>query len=125
MTFEVLEIQSFRHMMLKKRSTDKISLAVQKKFFFGRVVEGSFLSKAVPKKGCFSYLITIRVILHKPDVSFLIIAIRYDDHPLFGPAVNKNKHSTARPKKGFFAQKSGDLFFSITCMFPGRKRTSI
>ena len=30
-------------MMLKKRSTDKISLAVQKKPFFGRVVEGSYL----------------------------------------------------------------------------------
>ena len=67
----------------KKRSTDKISLAVQKiNPCFGRVVEGSFLSKAGPKRGYFSYLITIRVILHKSDVSFPIIAIRYEDHPL-------------------------------------------
>ena len=92
--------------MLKKRSTDKISLAVQKKKpFFGRVVEGSYLPKAGPKKGCFLYLITIRVILHKSDVSFLIIAIRYENHPLFGPALDKNKPSTARPKKGFFWTK--------------------
>ena len=103
-------------MMLKKRSTDKITLAVQKNDpFFGRAVEGSFLSKAGPKRGCFSYLITISVILYKPDVSFFIIAIRYDNHPLFGPAVDKNESSTARPKKVFFAQKSGDPFFSIIC----------
>ena len=82
---------------------------------FGRAVEGSFLSKAGPKRGYFSYLITFRVILHKSDVSFLIIAIRYDNHPLFGPALDKNKPSTARPKQGFFfGQKSVDLFFSIT-----------
>ena len=59
--------------MLKKRSTDKTSLAVQKiNPCFGRVVEGSFLSKAGPKRGYFSYLITVRVILHTSDVSFLI-----------------------------------------------------
>ena len=93
-------------MMLKKRSTDKINLAVQKKDpFFGRAVECSFLSTAEPKRGCFSYLITISVILHKPDVSFFIIAIRYDNHPLFGPAVDKNKPSTAGPKKVFFCTK--------------------
>ena len=46
------------------------------------------------------------------DVCFLIIAIRYDEHPLFGPAFDKNKPSTARPKQGFFfGQKSVDLFF--------------
>ena len=90
----------------KKRSTDKITLAVQKKDpFFGRAVEGSFLSKAGPKRGCFSYLITISVILYKPDVSFFIIAIRYDNHPLFGPAVDKSKPSTARPKIFFFWTK--------------------
>ena len=86
------------------------------KNFFGRGVEGSCLSKAGPKRGCFSYLITISVILHKSDVSFVIIAIRYDDHPLFGPAVDKNKPSELRDQKSFFfAQKSGDLFFSIKC----------
>ena len=69
---------------------------------FGRAVEGSFLSKAGPKSGYSSYLITIRVILHTPDVSFLIIAIRYDDHPLFGPALDKNKPSTTRPDQCYF-----------------------
>ena len=54
----------------------------KKKPCFGRAVEGSFLSKAGPKRGYFSYLITVRVILHTSDVSFLIIVIRYDDHPL-------------------------------------------
>ena len=76
----------------------------QKKIF-GRAVEGSFLSKAGPKRGCFSYLITINVILRKSDLSFIIISIRYDDHSLFGPAVSKNKPSTARSKKSFFGKK--------------------
>ena len=99
-------------MMLKKRSTDKTSLAVQKiNPCFGRVVEGSFLSKAGPKSGCFLYLITSRIILHKSDVSFLIIAIRYDDHPLFGPALDENKPSIARPKQGFFLDKNQLTFF--------------
>ena len=88
----------------------------KKDTFFGRAVEGSFLSKAGPKRGCFSYLITISVILHKPDVSFFIIAIRYDNHPLFGPAVDKSKPSTARPKKVFFLDKTQlTFFFSIIC----------
>ena len=77
----------------------------KKKNVFGRAVEGSFLYKAGPKRGCFSYLITISAILHKPDVSFFIIAIKDDNHPLFGPAVDKNKPSTAQPKKFFFCTK--------------------
>ena len=67
---------NYVHMMLKKRSTDKISLAVQKiNPCFGRVVEGSFLSKAEPKRRCFSYSIKISVILLKSDFSFLIYVI--------------------------------------------------
>ena len=88
-------------------------MCAKKTHFFGRAVEGSFLSKAGPKRGCFSYLITISVILHKSNVSFLIIAIRCDDHPLFGPAVDKNQLQLHDQKRFFLAQKSGDLFFSI------------
>ena len=31
-----------------------------------------------------------------------VIFIRYDKHPLLGPALDKNKPSTTRPKKCFF-----------------------
>ena len=43
-------------MMLKKRSTD---FCPKKKPFFGRAVEGLFLSTAGPKRGWSSYLIVI------------------------------------------------------------------
>ena len=49
--------------------------------FFGRVVEGSFLSKAGPKKGCLQYLIAI---IRKETSGMWKIAalfIRYDKHP--------------------------------------------
>ena len=90
----------------KKGWTDKISKSSAKKnHWSGRVVECLFLSQAGPKRGCLSYLIEIRAIFHTSDVYFLIISIRYDKHPLFGPAFIKMKHSTTRPKQGFFGTK--------------------
>ena len=75
-------------------------------------MEGLFLSNAGPKRGCWSYLTEIRDIYHTSDVSFPIIAIRYDKHPLFGPALDRNNPSTTRRKTGFFfGLKSVDLFF--------------
>ena len=99
--------------MLKKRSTDKTSLGVPKqKPFFGRVVEGLFLSKAGPKRGCSSYLIAIMRKQTSDMCKLALIIVRYDKYPLFGPAFIKIKHSTTRPKKGFFlAQKSVHPFF--------------
>ena len=86
-------------MMLKKRSPD---FCAKKNPFFGRAVEGLFLSTAGPKRGWLSYLIAIM----KKETSGLyritLIAIRYEKHPLFDPALDRNKHSTARPKKGSF-----------------------
>ena len=84
-------------------------------------MEGLFLSDAGPKRGCLSYLSEIRAICHTSDVSFLIIAIRYDKHPLFGPALDKNKHSTTRRKPWFFSGlKSVDLFFQHHMMLKKR-----
>ena len=102
-------------MMLKKKVNWQNKFRCAKKFFFGRAVEGSFLFKAGPKRGCFSYLITHTwsVVLHKSDVSFLIIAIRYENHPLFGPALDKNQPSTARPKKFFLDKNQLTFFLSI------------
>ena len=79
----------------------------------GRVVEGLFLSNAGPKRGCLSYLTRIRVIHHKSDICFLIIAIRYDKHPLLGPALDKNEtfNYTTQTLDFFFAQQSVDFFF--------------
>ena len=88
--------------MLKKRSTDKTSKRGPKKIILRRVVEGLFLSHAGPKRGCWSYLSEIRDICHTSDVSFHIIAIRYDEYPLFGPALDKNNPSTTRRKSSFF-----------------------
>ena len=86
-------------MMLKKRSTD---FSPKKAPFFGRAVEGLLLPTAGPKRGWLSYLIAII----KKETSGLcritLIVIRYEKHPLFGPALDKNEPSTARPKKGSF-----------------------
>ena len=81
------------------------------------VVECLFLIKARPTKDCLPYLIAII----KKETSGLcritLIAIRYEKHPLFGPALDRNEHSTARPKKGsfFFAQLK--LFCQLTVFF--------
>ena len=67
------------------------------------------------KKGCLSYLPEIRASLHISNVCFLIIAIRYAEHPFFGLALDKNKPSTTRPKQEVFCTPklvlSVDLFF--------------
>ena len=76
---------------------------VQKKnHWSGRVVECLFLSTAGPKRGCSSNLIVI-IGKQTSDVwIFALISIRYDKHPLFGPAVDRNKPSTTRPDQCFF-----------------------
>ena len=100
-------------MMLKKRSTDKTIKKGPKKQILRRVVEGLFLSNAGPKRGCQSYLTEIRKIYHTSNVSFPIIAIRYDKHPLFGPALDKHNPSTTRRKSMFsFGLKSVDFFLT-------------
>ena len=90
------------YMMLKKGQLTKQLKEVQKKQGLRRVMEGLFWSDTGPKRGCLTHLTEIRAICHTSDVSFLIIAIRYDKHPLFGPALDKNKHSTTRRKTCFF-----------------------
>ena len=84
--------------MLKKVQLTKQLKEVQKKQGLRRVVEGLFLSTPDQKEG-FSYLTEIRAICHICDISFLIIAIRYDKHLLFGPALDRNNPSTTRRKK--------------------------
>ena len=75
-------------------------------------MEELFLSNAIPKRGCWSYLTEIRNIYHTSDVSFPVIAIKYDKHPLFGPACDENNPSTTRRKNCFFlGLKSVDHFF--------------
>jgi len=73
-------------MMLKKKVTVIFS---KKKTLFGRVVEGFYLSKAGPKRGCLSYLIASIPIFHTSDICFFIIDVRYDEDPFFGPALDK------------------------------------
>ena len=109
-------ISSISYMMLKKGQLTKQLKEVQKKpHCLGRVMEGLFLSHAGPKRGCLSYLTNIREICYTSDVYLLIITIRYDKHPLFGPALDKNKHSITRRKQWFFfGLKWVDLFLSIT-----------
>ena len=75
------------------------------------VVEALFLSHARPKRKCLSYLSIIREICHI-STFVLVIAIRYDKHPLFAPALYKNKHSTTRRKHYFFGLRAM-LFFWI------------
>ena len=85
--------------MLKKRSTD---FSAKKKQCLRRVVECLFLSKAGPKSGCLSYLIAIIKKETSGMQKIALISIRYDKHPLFGPALDKNKPSTTRRKHCFF-----------------------
>ena len=98
----------------KKRWTEKTTKSVQKNHWSGSVGEGLFLSKVGPKRRCLSYLIEIRAIFHISDFYFLIISIRYDRHPLFGPAFIKMKHSTTRPNQCFFCTKISPSFFKIS-----------
>ena len=95
-------------MMLKKSHL----IFVQKNKFFRRAVEGLFLSTAGPKRGWSSYLIAIIEKETSGLYRVTLIVMRYEKHHLFGPALDRNEHSTARPKKVFFAQKSGDLFLA-------------
>ena len=80
---------------------------------FGRVVEGLLLSKAGPKRGCSSYLIGIIRKQTSDMCKLALMFVRYDKHPLFGPAFIKIKHSTTRPKQGFFfcTKISSPFFF--------------
>ena len=89
-------------------------------------MEGLFLSKAGPKSVCSSYLIAIIRKQSSDMCKIALISVRYDKHPLFGPAFIKIKPSTTRPKQGFIFWTaklilSVDLFLaSCTCMFPQR-----
>ena len=74
------------------------------------------LSKAGPKRGCSSYLIAIMRKQTSDMCKLALIFVRYDKHPLFGSAFIKIKHSTTRPKQGFFLHKNQFTFFSsIIC----------
>ena len=58
-----------------------------------------------------------RDIFHTSDVYFLIISIRYDKRPLFGPAVYRNETFNYTTRSvGFFALKSVHFFLSIICV---------
>ena len=101
-------------MMLKKKGqlTKQLKEVQKNNHCLRRVVEGLFLFHAGPIRGCLSYLTELREIFHT-YVCFLIIVIRYDEHPLFGPALDKNKHSTTRRKQClFFGLKSVDIFLA-------------
>ena len=108
--FWVLSEQTYTWCKKKGGLTKQLKVS-KKNHWSGRVVEGLFLSKAGPKRGCLSYLIEIIAILHTSDVCFPIITIRYDKHPLFGPAIDKNKPSTTRPDQCFFWTKISPPFF--------------
>ena len=74
----------------------------KKKQGLRRVVEGLFLSNAGPKGGCLSYLIAI-IGKETSDVwQMPLISVRYDQHPLFGLALDKNNPSTTRRKNNVF-----------------------
>ena len=85
-------------------------------------MECLFLSNAGPKSGCLSYLIAI-IGKETSDVwQMSLISVRYDQHPLFGPALDKNNPSTTRRKNRFFFGPlllvlSVDLFFSIIFLY--------
>ena len=89
--------------MLKKRLTGKkIKNGPKKNLLLRRVVEGLFLSHARPKSGCFSYLIAI-IRKETSDVwQMLLISVNYDQHPLLGPALDKNNPFSTRRKNCFF-----------------------
>ena len=101
------------HMILKKKVNWQNNFScAKKKPFFGRAVEGSFLSKAGPKKGCLPYLIAI-IRKETSDMwKIVVILIRYDKNPSFGPALDKNKPSTTRPKKWLYFRTSLTYFVS-------------
>ena len=85
--FPIWRFLIWHDMMLKKKVNWFLS---KKKPFFGRAVEGLFLSTAGPKRGWLSYLIAII----KKETSGLwrstLIVVRYEKHSLFGPALDKN-----------------------------------
>ena len=54
------------------------------------------------KKGCLSYLIAIFRKQTLDVLEIALIPIRYDKHPFFGPAGEKNKPSTTRPDQCSF-----------------------
>ena len=83
-------------------------------------VECLFLSKAVPKTGCLSYLIAIMRKYTLDLWKTYLVFIRYDKHPLFGPMWDKNKPSTTSRKHWFYFWTSFNclvswLFFSASC----------
>ena len=72
----------------------------------GRVVEGLFLSHAGPKSVCSSYLIEI-IGKETSDVQQMsLISVRYDQHPRFDPALDKNNPSTTSYLKSIDSQLS-------------------
>jgi len=81
-------------MMLKKKSPDFCA----KKTFFGRAVEGLLFYRRTKTR-----VIVISDSNYKKETSGLcritLIVIKYEKHPLFGQALDKNEPSTARPKK--------------------------
>ena len=92
----------------------QLILVQKKKQGLRRVVECLFLSKAGPKSGCLSYLIAIIRKQTSDMCKLALISVRYDKHPLFGPAFIKIKHSTTRPKQGsFFGTKISSPFFLV------------
>ena len=60
-------------MLTKGQLTKKLECVQIKNQCLGRVVEGLFLSKAGPKRGCLSYLIELKEIFHTSDVYYHII----------------------------------------------------
>ena len=75
--FSILSnVTAFLHSLWRKCDAQKkkwTDFSPKKKHWSGRVVEGLFLSKAGPKRGCLSYLIEIRAIFHTSDVCYPII----------------------------------------------------
>ena len=102
------------NMMLERKVNWENKFRCAKKRCFGRVVEGLFLSRAVPKRECLSYLIMIirKQMSHTYEIA--LISAKYDIHHLLGPSFIKLKHSTTRSKQALsFAQKFVYLFSSI------------
>ena len=44
----------------------------------------------------------MKAICHSYDVSFLVIGLKYDKHPLFGPFLDESKHPTTTQRKPCF-----------------------
>ena len=64
-------------------------------------MEGLFLSKAGPKKRVFVISDSNYRETNVGCINDFFICIRYAKHPLFGPALDKNKPSTTRPDQWF------------------------